>query len=305
MRRIIVTAMVGLAGLALALGQTRTKNEEEESAVRAAVDSYTTAFNNGNLDGVLAHVAADADFIDDGGKQYRGKADLAEVFKHSLADLKGSKLKSTITSIRFLRPDVAIVDGKADVTGPDGRTDSGRFTSTWTKSDGKWLLSCVRNLPDSAATTEPATAALHQLEWLIGDWTHEGTGYRVQVNGRWALNKSYLVLEYTARGKDGEDLTVLQYFGWDAGDEVIRSWFFDSKGGNGGGDWEREGDTGTADGSVVLSAGRVASSVNSIQFINDKTFVFRSVDREIDGLPLADLEVKFVRKATEKQGGAK
>jgi uncharacterized protein (TIGR02246 family) len=298
MRRIIGTAMVGLAGLALALGQATPANEE--SAVRAAVDSYTSAFNNGNLDGVLAHVASDADFIDDSGKQYKGKADLAEVLKHSLADLKGSKLKSTISSIRFLRPDVAVVDGKADVTAPDGTTDSGRFTSTWTKSDGKWSLSCVRNLRGSPATPEPAAAALHQLEWLIGDWTHEGTSYLVQVKGRWALDKSFLVLEYTARGKDGEDLTVLQYFAWDPADEVIRSWFFDSKGGNGGGDWARDGNTWTADWRGELADGRPASSVNSIQFIDDKTFLFRSVDREIDGLSLADLEVKFVRKATEK-----
>jgi len=298
MRCIIVTVMVGLAGLALALGQAT--RADEESAVRAAVDSYTYAFNDGKLDGVLAHVAADADFIDESGKQYKGKADLAEVLKHSLADLKGSKLKSTITSIRFLRPDVAVVDGKADVTAPDGRTDHGRFTCTWTKSDGKWLLSCVRNLPDSPATPEPAAAALHQLEWLIGDWTHEGTSYLVQVKGRWALDKSFLVLEYTARGKDGEDLTVLQYFAWDPANEVIRSWFFDSKGGNGGGDWARDGNTWTADWSGELADGRPASSVNSIQFIDDKTFLFRSVDREIDGLPLADLEVKFVRKSTEE-----
>src|SRR5262245_613660 len=190
MRRIIVTAMVGLAGLALTLGQTKPANKE--SAVRAAVDSYTSAFNKGDLEGVLAHVAADADFVDDSGKQYNGKANLAKVLKQSLADLKGSKLKSAITSVRFLRPDVAVVDGKADVTTADGTTSSGRFTSTWTRSDGKWLLSCVRNLPDSPATPQPA-AALRQLEWLIGDWTHEGTGYRVQVNGRWALNKSFLV----------------------------------------------------------------------------------------------------------------
>jgi uncharacterized protein (TIGR02246 family) len=298
MRRILVAAMVGLAGLALASGQAKPANEE--SAVRAAVDSYTSDFNNGNLNGVMAHVAADAEFIDNGGKQYKGKADLAKVLKYALADLKGSKLKSTITSIHFLRPDVAVVDGMADVTAPDGTTVSGRFTSTWTKSDGKWLLSSERNLPDSLTTAEPAAAALDQLEWLIGDWTHEGTDYRVQVNGRWALNKSFLVLEYTARGKDSEDLTVLQYFGWDASDEVIRSWFFDSKGGNGGGDWARDGNTWTADWIGELSDGRPASSVNSIQFIDDKTFLFRSEDREIDGLPLADLEVKFVRKGTQK-----
>src|SRR5262249_24807623 len=150
-RRILVAVMVGLAGLALALGQATPASEE--SAVREAVDSYTSDFNEGNLDAVLAHDAADADFIDNSGKQYKGKADLGEVFRKSLPDMKGSKLRSTITSIRFVRPDVAVVDGKAEVTAPDGTTDSGRFTSTWTKTDGKWLLSCERNLPDSAAAT--------------------------------------------------------------------------------------------------------------------------------------------------------
>src|SRR5215471_10367114 len=109
MRRIIATAVVALAGLALALGQAPPA--DEESAVRAAVDSYTAAFNKGDVDGLLAHVAADADFIDDNGKQYKGKADLAEVLKRSLADLKGRTLKSTIISLHFLRPDVVIADG--------------------------------------------------------------------------------------------------------------------------------------------------------------------------------------------------
>jgi hypothetical protein len=67
----------------------------------------------------------------------------------------------------------------------------------------------------------------------------------------------------------------------------------------------RDGNTWTAGWSGVLSDGRPASSVNSIKFIDDKTFLFRSVDREIDGLPLADLDVKFARKAAEKSGGAK
>src|SRR5262245_16100356 len=116
MRCIIVTAAVTLAGLALALGQAPPA--DEESAVRAAVDSYTAAFDKGDLDGLLAHVAADADFIDDHGKQYRGKAELAELLKQSLTDLKGCQLKSTILSLHFLRPDVAVVDGKADITAP-------------------------------------------------------------------------------------------------------------------------------------------------------------------------------------------
>ena len=34
--------------------------------------------------------------------------------------------------------------------------------------------------------------------------------------------------------------------------------------------------------------------------IDNKSFVFKSVDREIDGLPMADIEMKFIRKAASK-----
>jgi uncharacterized protein (TIGR02246 family) len=299
MRRIIGTAVVAFAGLALALGQARPA--DEESAVRAAVDSYIAAFNNGNIDSVLAQVAADADYIDDSGKQFKSKADLAEVLKRSLADLRGRQLKSTIISLHFLRPDVVVADGKAVITAPDGTTSSGRFTCTWTKTGGKWLLSSVRDVPDLPAAAEPAALGpLQQFEWLVGNWSSKNPTFAVQLSGRWALNKSFLVLEYTVKGKDGDDLAVDQYFGWDPVDGVIRSWFFDSQGGYGGGDWERQGNTWTATWKGVLSDGQTAASTNSMTFIDDNSFLFRSVDRDIGGLPLANIEAKFVRKAAGK-----
>jgi uncharacterized protein (TIGR02246 family) len=298
MRRIIVTAVVGLAGLALALGQAPPADGER--AVRAAIDSYTTALEKGDLDGLLVHIAADADYIDDVGNQYRGKAALGEVLKQSLAELKSHKLKSTITSLRFLRPDVVIADGKVDITGPDGTSESGRFTSTWTMADGKWYLSSVRDLPETPPASDSVPTELKQFEWLIGDWASEAPTFSVDVGCRWTLNKSFLQLEYTVKDKNGDGLTVVQFFGWDPVDGVIRSWFFDSQGGYGGGDWERQGNTWSADWSGVLADGQAASSVNSIQFVDDKTFLFRSVDRDIGGMPMADVEAKFVRKATGK-----
>jgi hypothetical protein len=78
------------------------------------------------------------------------------------------------------------------------------------------------------------------------------------------------------------------------------SWFFDSQGGYGGGDWERDGNTWTTSCSGVLPEGQIASSTNSMKFVDDNNFLFRSVDRDIDGLPLADVEAKFVRKAASK-----
>jgi uncharacterized protein (TIGR02246 family) len=298
MRHNIVRVVAGVAGLALVLGQAQAADAEKE--VRAEVDSYTAAFNQGDLDRLLAHFAADADFVDDSGNQYKGKASLAPLFKRTLADLKGYKLTVAFTSLRLLRSDVALVDGKAVLTAPDGTADSGRFSAVWTKSGGKWLLSSVHDLPESPPAAESATTQLQQLGWLVGEWTHEDAGFSVHVSGRWTLNKRFLLLEYTVKEKDSEDLIVDLYFGWDPLDGVIRSWFFDSMGGYGGGDWAREGDTWTANWRGVLAERQSASSVTSIKYLDTNGFVFRSVDREIDGQPLADVEAKFVRKTTRK-----
>jgi uncharacterized protein (TIGR02246 family) len=298
MRHNIITAVFGLVGAAVVVGQIRAA--DNEGAIQAAVESYTAAFNNRDLDGFLAHFADDADYLDHGGQQYREKVGLARLFKRSLADLKDQKLKTTITSLRFLRPDVAIADGKAEFTTTDGASESGRFTAVWTRTDGKWLLSSVHDLPEPAAASEDAASPLQQLAWLVGDWTHEDPTFSVQVSGRWTLNKSFLRVEYIVKGKEDEDLTVVQYFGWDPVDGVIRAWFFDSRGGYGGGDWVRDGNTWSANWYGVLSGGRTASSVSSFKYLDNKSFVFRSVDREIDGLPMDDVEAKFVRKAVSK-----
>jgi uncharacterized protein (TIGR02246 family) len=298
MRRIILAAVVGLGGLAMLVGQTPAADENKE--IQAAADSYTAAFNKGDLDGFLAHFAADADYVDQTGKQHKGKAALAELFKGALGEEKGQQLKTVISSIRFLRPDIAIVDGKAELTAPNGSTNSGRFTAVWTKTAGKWLLSSVRDLPQPPATGETSAAPLQELAWLVGDWSHEDPNFAVRVSGRWSLAKNFLVLEYTLKNKDNEELTVVQYFGWDPLASVIHAWFFDSKGGYGGGDWEREGNTWTAKWSGVLADGRIASSISSFKYLDDNSFLFRSVDREIGGLPMDDVEARFVRKAEGK-----
>jgi uncharacterized protein (TIGR02246 family) len=298
MRCIIGIAALGLAGIAVALGQAPVAADGEK-AIRAVVESYTGALNKGDVDALLAHIAADADFIDECGKQFKGKATLADLFKQSLANLKGKTFKTTIDGLRFLSPTVVIVDGTSNISGPDG-TSSGKFTAVWSKTGDTWLLSSVHDLPDTTTAPDAVTTSLKELEWLVGDWATEDAKLLEKVSARWTLNKSFLQVEYTVKGNENEDLTVIQYFGWDPIDNVIRSWFFDSKGGYGAGDWERKGNAWVAEWSGVLADGRIGSSVGSFKFIDDKTFIFTSVDREVDGLPVADIETKFIRKATGK-----
>jgi uncharacterized protein (TIGR02246 family) len=294
-----MTSVLGLAGLTLVLGQA--PSVDEEKAVRATVESYTAAFNRGDLDGLASYFTADADFVNDGGKEYHGKSNLVDILKRSLAELKGYKLKTTITALHFPLPNVAVIDGQADLTGRDGATDSGRFTAVWIKSDGKWRLSSLHDLADSpAASEEEETSPLQKLAWLVGEWTHEDPNFSVQLRGRWSLNNNFLLLEYSEKGKDSDDLIVIQYFGWDPVDDVVRSWSFDSRGGSGEGEWSRSENTWSAQVSGVLAEGRTASSVLRLKQLDEKSLLLESVEREIDGIPMADVVARFVRKTGGK-----
>src|SRR5208283_2772983 len=119
-----------------------------------------------------------------------------------------------------------------------------------------------------------------------------------RLSCRWALGKSFLQSEYTVKNKDGEDMAVTQFFGWDPVQGKIRSWFFDSKGGYGEAFWTRQKQTWTAAAAGVLPDGKTGSATNSIRFLDDKNFVWQAAEREVDGEPLADAEVKFTRVST-------
>src|SRR5262245_36755142 len=69
-----------------------TANADEESAIRKAAAAYAAAFAKGDADAVIATWTADAEFIDDDGKVYRGRETLAPMFTKSLPSYKGYKI---------------------------------------------------------------------------------------------------------------------------------------------------------------------------------------------------------------------
>src|SRR5262249_25013090 len=118
-----------------------------EQAVRKAVDAYVDALNKGGVDGLMACLAPDADFVDEDGKATRGHDALGARFKTLLQDRKGSKVTGKVYTVKFLRPEVALVDGSLEFTYADGTRDSNRYAVVWVKSGDKWLISSARDLP--------------------------------------------------------------------------------------------------------------------------------------------------------------
>ena len=113
-------------------------------------------------------------------------------------------------------------------------------------------------------------------------------------------NKAFLLMDYSIKREGIEPLAVTVRVGWDGANGRIRSWTFDSQGGFGEGYWQKDGKKWLVGTSGVLPDGGTGGATNTYEFVDANNFVWRATEREVDSLPLADAEVKFVRKAAKK-----
>jgi hypothetical protein len=91
-------------------------------------------------------------------------------------------------------------------------------------------------------------------------------------------------------------MSGMQVVAWDPAQEILRSWTFDSDGGFGEDAWSQSGNRYTIRTRYTLADGGIGSALNVMTYIDDDTFTWRSVNREIDGVLQMDLdEVTLVR----------
>jgi uncharacterized protein (TIGR02246 family) len=298
MRKTLVA--IGLLALCAAVlyvgtgnGQAPAANDASQT-VRQAVASYADAFNKGDMAAIAAVWAPDAEYVNEEGTVTKGRDNIVALFKRYATDLKGTKLNLKVTSIRPIKGDIVLQDGTSAYKRPDGSVDDGRFTAVWTKTDGKWQLQSVRDLPAEEGDAASPAARLKEMQWMIGDW--EGAKGSVTVKVRGVLNQAFLSMEYKAKSADAE-LTVMQLVGFDPLSNQIKTWTFDSQGGHGEGLVSRDGNSWGGQTAGVLPSGQIGTAVNVIRYIDDNTAMFQVRDREVAGQPIPDAEIKLVRKA--------
>ena len=118
--------------------------DNEEDAVRAMWHQFETYFDDSDVDGVASLYASDSDRFTNDGRRAEGRNDIRQVYaeiiaRRALGPLITKGYHANI-SVRFLRPDVAIVDGISKRT--PGVTSY--FTIVVTKEDGDWLIAAGR-----------------------------------------------------------------------------------------------------------------------------------------------------------------
>ena len=157
-----------------------------------------------------------------------------------------------------------------------------------------WQFSRVRDLGnEEPGDYAKAYQQLKQLEWLIGNWTATDGDQTLTLNAKWMKNRAYIVVEQTIKTKGEEVLGITMFIGHDVDSDIIHSWVFDTQGGRGEADWTRDGNSWNVEASGLTADGLQASSKPTWKFIDDNTFEWKSVNRQLDGQPRADIQLTY------------
>ncbi len=158
-------------------------------------------------------------------------------------------------------------------------------------SKGNVLLSTARDIP--GVNYEH----LKPLEWLVGEWRDRDDDVDISFHTIWDKHKNYLIRKFVMRIPDEENLTGVQLITWDPITKKIRSWVFDSDGGFGEGFWLQDENTWVVKVAYTLSDGRLSSSTQIYTKIDNDTYTYTSISRDVDGEVLPNIEtVKIVRQ---------
>jgi len=127
------------------------------AAIEALVAELTDAWNRGDASAFSARFAADGSFTNVLGIVAYGR----EIFELRHSEIfttiyKGSTLRQSIGKLRFIRPDVAVVDVDAAVTGylrlppgvqaaSDGSLRA-KLQLVLTQEDGEWWIAAYHNV---------------------------------------------------------------------------------------------------------------------------------------------------------------
>jgi hypothetical protein len=150
-----------------------------------------------------------------------------------------------------------------------------------------------------AETAEPTpqNEKLQELDWMVGTWVDASDDATVETVCRWTKNHSFLTRSFKVFVEGRVDAEGTQVIGWDPRNETIRSWSFGAEGGFGVGAWSREGDRWTIRTMTVLPDGRQGSFSVVIDKLDENSFEFSTVGREIDGELMPNIDpVIVVRK---------
>jgi uncharacterized protein (TIGR02246 family) len=160
--------LLGAAILAGAMGivvaASRGDDASDRAAIQKVLDAHGIAWTKGDPAAAASVMTEDADWVSGGGEFYEGRASIEAAHREWLSgSAKGTRHAHPGTpKIRFIRPDVAIVDGDSyagglrDEQGKELPPSFSRYMAVLVKNGDTWKVTAFRSLPQLKSKLTPA-----------------------------------------------------------------------------------------------------------------------------------------------------
>jgi uncharacterized protein (TIGR02246 family) len=269
------------------------------AALEATARAFTDSFNRGDAKAVAALWTRDGEYIDESGQRFEGRDAIEKEYADFFAAHPNAKITIDVDALRLAGDNTAIEDGRAMVElGPIRSGGYGKYTVVHVKADGKWLMSSVR---DTRIESSSPANRLQDLQWLVGTWTADDNGAKMEVDCRWIAENSFLQRRFSVKRADQLVSSGLQVIGWNPQAQQFQSWIFNSDGGYAVGLWNPTESGWAIEAAGMLADGTPTRAVNIVTRMDDNAVVWRSIARLADDVPLADTEEVLLKRDAAKR----
>lgn len=121
----------------------------DENAIRALIDQQIAGWAAGDPEAYAGVFTQDADYVTFLGSRYKGREAIAASYGPLFRKLlKGTRLQIDVSHVRFLTPDVALIQSTATVAKKPrqrNRRNARVNTSVAVRTDGRWVLAASQN----------------------------------------------------------------------------------------------------------------------------------------------------------------
>jgi len=292
----VLAALIAISAVTLARGQqaAATKTADEQ-AVRQLTQDFVKDFNAGNAEKAAALFYSGAELIDDAGNVHKGAAAIKDVLGRFFEKFPGAISTMTADSVWMVSPGLAIEEGKRLVSTKDDKSSAAtRYTFVMIKQQGDWKIASGREVNDEDSLSPHDR--LKPLAWLVGDWVDEGSDAVIQISCKWSDDTNYLLIDFDAKVQGKPAMKSSQRIGWDPLTEKVKSWVFDSDGGNGEGIWAQIENRWVIKSTAVMPDGQTGSATIVLEPEGKDSYLMKGFDRIRGKTAEPDFEVKIVRK---------
>jgi uncharacterized protein (TIGR02246 family) len=151
-----------IALVAPGMAAQKKASATDQEAIKKVVADYTEAWNKHDARALSMYYAEDGDLVSATGSMSKGRAEIEKAVARDFSTRsKGGKRTTTVQSVRFIKPGVALADvtfetvGSPGAEGKEVSPTKGYSSLVMTKKDGRWWITAQREmqleqLPESA-----------------------------------------------------------------------------------------------------------------------------------------------------------